>query len=205
MRSGIVACAVAGLAIAAGAGMAAADDSRVEFGLRAGLNLASLNGDDASLDNISPDSRIGFSGGFFVGIRVTPNFLIQPEVLYTQKGAKYDVGGAEFTIKLDYVEVPVLFKGRFGSGGVKPSVFAGPAVGFKVSGKSAFDGEEEDLEEAKGTEFGIVFGAGLDLAAGSGAFTIDARYTLGLTTLDDSAVAADIKNGVWSFSLGYAF
>jgi hypothetical protein len=136
---------------------------------------------------------------------VTPNFLIQPEVLYTQKGAKYDEGGAEATVKLDYVEVPVLFKGRFGSGGVKPSVFAGPAVGFKVSAKTEFDGEEEDIEDVKGTDFGIVFGAGLDLAAGPGSFIIDARYTLGLTTLDDSPDPGDVKNGVWSFSVGYTF
>jgi len=205
MRTASLTCAAAVLGIAAGAGVAWAQEPRVEFGVRGGINLASVNGDDVSFFDVSPKSRVGFSGGIFAGIRVTSNFLIQPEVLYTQKGAKYEEGGSEALIKLDYVEVPVLFKGRFGSGGVKPSVFAGPAVGFKVSGKSAFDGEEEDLEEAKGTEFGIVFGAGLDLAAGSGAFTIDARYTLGLTTLDDSAVAADIKNGVWSFSLGYAF
>jgi hypothetical protein len=198
-------CTVAVLAIAAGAGTARADEPRVEFGIRAGLNLASVNGDDVSFDNVSPENRVAFSGGLFAGIRVTPNFLIQPEVLYTQKGARYEAAGEEAEIKLDYVEVPVLLKGRFGSGGVKPSVFVGPAVAFKVSGKTEFQGEEEDVEDVKSADFGIVFGAGLDLAVGSGAFTIDARYTLGLTTIADSPDPDDVKNGVWTFSVGYAF
>jgi opacity protein-like surface antigen len=154
---------------------------------------------------VSPENRVAFAGGLFAGIRVTPSFLIQPEVLYTQKGARYEVAGEEAVIKLDYVEVPVLLKGRFGSGGVKPSVFAGPAMAIKVSGKSEFRGEEEDAEDVKSTDFGVVFGAGLDFAVGSGAFTIDARYTLGLTTFVDVPDPDDVKNGVWTFSVGYAF
>ena len=204
MRTTGVACTLAALAIALGAGTAGAQDSGVEFGLKAGLNLASLEGDDV-FEEAALKSRTGFSGGIFVGIPVTPNFLIQPEVLYSQKGAKLEAAGEEATVKIDYIEVPVLFKGRFGSGGAKPSVFAGPAVGFKVTGKTEFQGEEEDIEDLKSTDFGIVFGAGLDLAAGSGSFILDVRYTLGLTTLDDSDEPDDVKNGVWSFSVGYAF
>jgi hypothetical protein len=205
MRAAGLVCTVAVLATAAGVGTARADEPRVELGIRAGLNLASVHGDDVTINNLSPESRVGFSGGLFAGIRVTPSFLIQPEVLYTQKGARYEAAGEEAVIKLDYVEVPVLLKGRFGSGSAKPSVFAGPAVAFKVSGKTEFQGEEEDVEDVKGTDFGIVFGAGLDLAVGSGAFTIDARYTLGLTTFSDSPDPDDVKNGVWTFSVGYAF
>jgi hypothetical protein len=191
--------------MAAGAGTAHADEPRVEFGIRAGLNLASVHGDDVSFDDVSPENRVAFSGGLFAGIRITPSFLIQPEVLYTQKGARYEAAGEEAELELDYLEVPVLLKGRFGSGTARPSVFVGPAVAFKVSGKTRFRGEEEDVEDVKGTDFGIVFGAGLDFAAGSGAFTIDARYTLGLTTLADSPDPDDVKNGAWTFSVGYAF
>jgi hypothetical protein len=204
MRTARTTWAVASLAIALGAGTAGAQDSGVEFGLKAGLNLASLSGDDV-FEEGALGNRTGFSGGLFVGIPVTENFLIQPEVLYSQKGAHVEAAGEEAAIKLDYVEVPVLFKGRFGSGGAKPSVFAGPAVGFKVTGKTEFEGEEEDVEDLKSTDFGIVFGAGLDLAAGSGSFILDVRYTLGLTTIDDTDNPDDVKNGVWSFSVGYAF
>jgi hypothetical protein len=112
MRAASLVCTVAVLAIAAGAGTARADEPRVEFGIRAGLNLASVNGDDVSFDNVSPENRVAVSGGLFAGIRVTPSFLIQPEVLYTQKGARYEAAGEEAELRLDYVEVPVLLKGR---------------------------------------------------------------------------------------------
>lgn len=205
MRAASLLYPVAVVALAAGAGTARADEPRVELGIRAGLNLASVHGDDVSIEGVSPENRVALSGGLFAGIRVAPSVLVQPEVLYTQKGARYEVAGEEAVIKLDYVEVPVLLKGRFGSGSARPSIFAGPAVAFKVSGKTEFQGEEEDAEDVKSTDFGIVFGAGLDLVVGSGAFTIDARYTLGLTTFVDIPDPDDVKNGVWTFSVGYAF
>lgn len=205
MGNGLVKCAVAALAITAGARIAGAEGSRVSVGIRGGLNLASFHGDDAGGGNLVPKNRTGFSGGVFVGIRLTQNFLIQPEVLYSQKGVKYWISGVGegFTVKVDYVEIPVLLKACFGSGGVKPSVFAGPAVAFKVRAKIVIEDEEESAEDFRGTDFGGVFGAGLDVAVGSGSFTIDGRYTLGLRTLDNFSVG--IKNGVWSFSVGYTF
>lgn len=175
------------------------------FGIRGGLNLAKFHGDDANFEAVSPKNRTGFCGGAFVAFRLAESFFIQPEVLYTQKGARYEESGEELTVALDYVEVPLLFKARFGSGGARPSLFAGPSAAFKIRSQLEFDGEKEEVEEVKGTEFGIVAGAGLDLAAGSGAFVIDARYTWGLTTVLDSSESADVKNGVWSFSIGYQF
>ena len=128
MRAASLLCPVAVVALAAGAGTVRADEPRVELGIRAGLNLASVHGDDVSIEGLSPENRVALSGGLFAGIRVAPGVLIQPEVLYTQKGARYEAAGEEAVIKLDYLEVPVLLKGRFGSGSARPSVFAGPAV-----------------------------------------------------------------------------
>ena len=59
-------------------------------------------------------------------------------------------------------------------------------------------------DEVKSFDFGVVFGGGLDFAAGSGSFVIDIRYTLGLTSVDDSGFDADLKNKVFSASIGYA-
>jgi hypothetical protein len=200
-----VAFVVAVLAIGAGAAAARADDPSVAFGIRGGLNLAKFHGDDASFDEVEPKNRTGFCGGAFVAIPLGQRFLIQPEALYAQKGARYEEAGEKLTLKFDYLEVPLLFKVRFGSGNAKPGIFAGPAVAFKIKSRLESDGEGEDAEDVKSTDFGIVAGLGLDLAAGGGSFVIDARYTWGLTTLDDSSDASDVKNGVWSFSVGYAF
>ena len=56
----------------------------------------------------------------------------------------------------------------------------------------------------KSTDFGLVFGGGVDFGLGKGYFTIDLRYTLGLTTISDFE-DEDVKNGAFSLMLGYSF
>lgn len=60
---------------------------------------------------------------------------------------------------------------------------------------------EDDIEDVKTMDFGLVFGAGINI----GPATIDARYNLGLTTTDDSEDEFDVKNSVISIMLGYSF
>jgi hypothetical protein len=115
-------------------------------------------------------------------------------------------------LKLDYLEIPLLVKIMPGTkGSVKPYLFAGPAVAIKVSGKvkAEFEGEsdEEDLEDVKGTDFGLVVGAGVDFgfgASGKGNLSVDIRYNLGLSTISDFE-GDDVKNGVFSLMVGYSF
>jgi hypothetical protein len=56
-------------------------------------------------------------------------------------------------------------------------------------------------------DFGLVVGGGVEIATGGtgGAVTADARYVLGLTSIDDSADEFDVKNGTIALILGYAF
>lgn len=188
---------------------------RPAIGFRAGLSLASFHGGDvgeaADADDMlvsGPESLTGLCAGVFVAIPITDTLLFQPEALYSQKGATYTLFGEDLDLKLDYLEVPVLLKARFGTGAARPAVFAGPAIGFKLRAKGQFQDQTEDLDETKGTDFGLVFGAGVDLTAGSGAFVVDARYTLGLSTIDDASsddLRADIKNKAFTLSIGYSF
>jgi hypothetical protein len=115
-------------------------------------------------------------------------------------------------MKLDYLEIPVLVKIIFPSpGGVNPYLFAGPAVAIKVSGKvkAEFAGEsdEEDIEDMKSTDFGLVIGAGVDFgfgALGKGTLSVDIRYSLGLSTISDFE-GDDVKNGAFSLMVGFSF
>jgi hypothetical protein len=62
---------------------------------------------------------------------------------------------------------------------------------------------EEFEAVLKGTDFGLVFGGGLDL----GRLSLGARYTLGLTNLNDGpSVSSDeeFKSRSLSFLVGYA-
>ena len=54
------------------------------FGLKAGLNVSSIS-DDGYEDS---KAKAGFYGGVFMNAPLSEQFSIQPEVLYSQYGAK---------------------------------------------------------------------------------------------------------------------
>ena len=57
----------------------------------------------------------------------------------------------------------------------------------------------------KSTEFGLQFGGGIGFPVGKGELGVDIRYILGLSTIDDSADEADVKNNVININLYYGF
>jgi len=184
------------------------------YGLKGGLNFANLHGDDVEDLGLGDlDSKMGLCLGGFVTYSISDMFAIQPEVLFTMKGAKKEVEVQGETLKvtgsLNYLEIPVLAKLSIpGQGSFVPNLFIGPYLAIKLSGKWKVEyagaSAETDIEDLKGTDFGVVCGAGVDLALGSSKVTVDARYTLGLTTIDASEWEADIKNGVFSLMVGYS-
>ena len=55
----------------------------VQFGAKAGVNFANLTGDD--VDN--SDMRTSFHLGVVAEIKINEKFSVQPELLYSSKGA----------------------------------------------------------------------------------------------------------------------
>ena len=55
---------------------------KVNFGVKAGLNLSTWNYDDASL-------RPGFHAGGFATVQFSRMFAVQPEVMYSMEGAEW--------------------------------------------------------------------------------------------------------------------
>ena len=172
-------------------------------GFKAGLNMANVTGDDAEGDL---SSKMGFAVGVFFTYNFSPTFALQPEVLYTMKGVTETALGIDIDIKLDYIEIPVLFKFTFGQGTTKPCFFAGPAMAFLMSAKMEAMGESLDIkDQTKSMDLGIVVGGGVDFAMGNGTMTFDGRYTMGMSSIDDTDYDEDIKNTNISFMLGYGF
>jgi hypothetical protein len=176
-------------------------------GVKGGINFANVNfeGEDA---DVNFDSRTGFVGGLFVVVPSNNQFALQAEALYSQKGAKVEEGGFTSTIKLDFLDVPVL--ARFSTPATNGSsfhVFAGPSFGFKLSAEaeSSFEGEEDsdDLDdEVKSFDLGLVLGAGVEF----GRFLIDGRYTWGMTDLNnDDTEDVKAKTRTFSIMAGFRF
>jgi len=140
---------------------------------------------------------------------VSDKFSIQPELLYSAQGAKYEDEVLKETIKLDYLNLPIMAKFYVADGF---SLEAGPQVGFLLSAKGKVEagGEsiEADIKELfKGIDFGFNFGVGYKLPSG---INFGARYNLGLSNIiepDSEFNVGDVKNqnGVIQLSLGYFF
>ena len=176
------------------------------FGVKAGLNLANAMGDDAEETSM----KIGAVGGVFMCYDITEIFALQPELLFTMKGAKYDEGDTTMSWKLNYIEIPVLLRVNLPTEGkIKPMLYAGPALGILMSAKD----EDEDIKDyLKTMDIGVVAGAGVAYQLEKGAISFEARYEVGMSTvydLSDEELEGhdqpDVKNGVISFMVGYGF
>src|ERR1700749_366441 len=80
-----------------------------KFGIKGGFDLTSLYISDVTSEHMKP----GFDAGVFAKLPLTRGFSIQPELLYSLKGAKdtYDnfvQGNGEYRFNLGYLELPVL-------------------------------------------------------------------------------------------------
>jgi hypothetical protein len=83
----------------------------------------------------------------------------------------------------------------------------GPQFGFVTKATQEFPDpttgkvtEEDIKDELKGSDLSLGMGAGWDLPFG---LTIDARYNLGLSKINDKSDSEDAKNQVFQLSLGY--
>lgn len=192
-------------------------ESKIKFGVKAGLGMANLSGDgwDVASEGIGTEIDNKFKMGFGVGVMVQiplgeGGLLLQPEAMYVMKGAKLEFPEAEaegFDItakaKIDYIEVPILVKYAFPTeGNIAPSIFAGPAVAFNIGSKFESEGadadelESGDIYNQKSIDFGIMFGGGLEFKVGEKSkLAIDLRYTMGLTTAyDDVSLNEDVPD-----------
>lgn len=182
----------------------------VRIGAKAGLDFANLGGDAEDLFDVNFDAKTGFSAGAFFGVDLMPMFRVQLEGQYVRKGAKFTEqdpeGDVEAKVKLDYIEVmvplTVLVPTEFP---ITPRFYAGPALGIetgcKFSGEQGgisldFDCQELDVE-TKSIDFGVFFGAGIDIGFQDLPFaaTLDVLYNLGLSDINDVAgTTGSIKN-----------
>ncbi len=169
-----------------------------KFGAKAGVNLAYLRGNGETTD-----MRTSIHLGLVAEYKFNEQFAVQPELLYSGQGAKEkDYMGQDFdaTLKLDYLNLPVIFKYYVSEGF---SLQAGPQLGILLSSKvKASKGSltaEEDVDGIKSIDFGFNLGLGFKV---NKSLFFDARYNLGLSNIGEEG---DAKNGTFQISVGYMF
>jgi len=185
---------------------AKASAQTVTGGVTAGINFAGASGDFGQ--NATKGRRtagvLGVSAAFWVNDLVD----VQPEILYSMEGASAKVSAAgvtsTLTSRIDMIRIPVL--ARIGPRlGLHPSccyVVAGPAIGIVTRAKQTIPavGDLDIKDQLKGGDFAIVLGAGFSVDR----FTVEGRYTAGLTNLNKDA--ADVnKTRVFAVLAGAKF
>ena len=102
-------------------GFTSANAQEVNFGAKAGVNMATITGDDVD----DTKSKTSFHIGAVAEIAISDKFSVQPELLYSAQGTKADEGDEE--LKIDYINLPIIAKYYVAEGF---SIEAGHQVGF---------------------------------------------------------------------------
>ena len=185
------------------AGSAAVASAQIQFGVKAGVNLASLS---LSNDNsgASLSNKTDFNAGALLSIPLVSSFHLQPEAMYSSQGASATQSGTTVKLNNAYLNVPVLLKYQHVTG-----LFAetGPQVGFLLSAKATMSGQPttDTKSNTQSTDFSWAFGVGYKIPIIN--LGIDARYNLGLTNVNKSSSNsnATAKNAVFQIDLFYMF
>ncbi|MBS1564867.1 MAG: PorT family protein [Bacteroidetes bacterium] len=182
-----------------------------KFGIKGGVNLTNLYVDNVKDENM----KVGFNAGLYAKVPLSRVVSIQPELLYSQKGAKltYDnvFGSGEYRFNLNYVEVPV------------SAVFnVAKNLNLHVGGYASYlananvkrmndNGEASTIADLNEDNFhrfdyGLLGGVGVDVQN----FTIGARYNYGLHEIGKSGslsgnVTSNSKNSAINLFIGFGF
>lgn len=164
----------------------------IKFGVKAGLNLAFITGDNT--EDLTPNTDFHF--GIMAEWKVSNKFALQPEIIYSRQGSDLNIE-SEGRISLNYLNVPIIGKYYVTK---RLSLEAGPQIGFLLSTKGGTLNYKDLL---KTTDFGVNFGVGYKLDNG---LNFSARYNLGLTNINNvDGFSEKNRNGVVQLSVGYFF
>jgi hypothetical protein len=171
------------------------------IGVKAGPNFANI--DASSSVGANYKNRTGFHGGAFALIKLT-KIGIQPELLFSQQGSTVKFNSQDLESNFTYVNIPIMLK-LYTVAGINLQI--GPQFGFLTSAESEFnpiDNAPQSLADVKSaykkSDVSAALGLGWDLPFG---LTIDARYNLGLSKINDGQNSDESKNQVIQVSVGY--
>lgn len=190
--------------------------NKTTFGIRAGVNFQTINGKNIEDDKLQNDLLVGYHAGVNAEIPVGTGTYIQPGVLYTLKGAKWE--DSDVKTKISYIDIPVnlIYKPVLGTGNMVLGF--GPYVGFGIGGKIENDNDEVDIE-FDDTRSAIEFNklkrldAGANFLVGyefSSKLSFQLNAQLGLVDINPeianvSSDKTNWRNTGWGVSLGYRF
>ena len=171
---------------------------------KAGLNLATMTNDDDA------KTRSAFTVGGEFGYVASPNVALSFGAMYSQQGCKAKFQGIDGTIKMDYINVPVIAAYRVTDNlsvkvGLQPGFLINDKVKISSNGVTAEVGLEESYKSAgmdvtlNSFDLSIPIGISYDFDK----IQLELRYNAGLTKVLSTPSGDGTKNSVIQFTIGY--
>jgi len=174
-----------------------------------GWNFSAVAGDDAG----TTDTRTTLAGGIYGARNLGKEFSLRLEALiFPAGGAQTFFAGdlfpnvpsdpdAVYTLKMNYITFPLLFVWKVKAhekGGIR--FYAGPYFSIRTKAEvttqiGGVNQQQSVKDQTNSTDYGGVLAAAGAWDTGQGEFSIQLRYTFGLTSL---AKDGDLKNNVVS-------
>ena len=173
----------------------ASDLIEYHYGIVAGQNVATIKSKQGS----SQDVITGFMGGLAMQVVWPKGLVIQPELLYSQKGCIFSGSGLKYDI--DYLEIPIKVMYRLHMAEVKPFVFVAPygAYAIKVAENGEALSDDVITNKINKLDFGIGAGGGFDIWK----IQVSFRYSWGFAQVANESFS--IRNQVFTVSAGFLF
>jgi hypothetical protein len=198
----------------------AAQAQQLRFGIRGGLNIASI--DDYNVMQVPEDdeeadlnSRLGAYAGVVMQYLFDDHWGIESGLYYTQLGGKLDRTAApvcKVTASPSYLQLPIQVLYRFPIGQSGFSIY--PAVGiylaYGLGGKVKMEGNTEGFYipktydyfgEAKRFDAGAALGVNFEYRG----FVLTAGYDMGFLTVGKNVLNDNARNSAARISLAYLF
>jgi len=163
------------------------DDEKDHYGVKAGINFAELWGDDALPES---DRKVGYSLGIYATYKISKEFKIQPEIIWSLQGENSKNSGR---YKISYINIPVMLKWTKG----KFYYETGPQLGLLTINTAESVPESIKLENFETFDLSVNVGLGYKLLDD---WTVGLRYSQGLTNIVNNR---DLKNSVIYIGIAY--
>ncbi len=179
-------------ALVAGLSLFSGLASALSFGVGplGGLNLGNSSMDVPSGSSVKTEIKSGLAIGARAELGVTKPYSLLLEPMYLQRGAVETSTSLGLSSKtetsMNYLELPILVKAKFGAMKAHAYVFAGPSLGIFLSGEGVTGGVTQKADSISTFNFAGEIGAGGSYQVQKFIYlNVDARYSYGFTNTND--------------------
>jgi opacity protein-like surface antigen len=174
-----------------------------------GMTVAKFVGANAS-GEVEPFNRMGLAVGVGINLGLSRFVALQADILFVQKGSNYETDGEDRgSIHLEYLEFPLLARVRLPvSQRATPYMLVGPGFSYTITAEArGANGGSRDLkEETRSIDLGLIVGVGTALQiVQQSELVVEARYEMGLVSIDDSGDGGEVYNRAFTFLVGYQY